>query len=76
MVSDDGVGMNAEDLKTIGTPFSQGTSAIASDERGSGLGLSLVKSLAELHGGRVSFASQPDAGTTVDVYIPLTPDDV
>lgn len=76
MVSDDGVGMSAEDLKTIGTPFTQGASAVTSDERGSGLGLSLVKSLAELHGGRVSFASQPDAGTTVDVYIPLTPDDL
>mgnify|MGYP000427091078 CR=1 FL=1 len=74
MVSDNGVGMSTDDLKIIGTPFSQGASAQLSDERGSGLGLSLVKSLVELHEGRVSFASQPDAGTTVDIYIPLKPE--
>ncbi len=78
MVSDNGVGMSPEDLKVIGRPFSQGASAQTSDERGSGLGLSLVKSLVELHGGRVSFASQLGEGTTIDIYMPLEPveDDV
>lgn len=74
MVSDNGVGMSSQDLRVIGTPFSQGFSAQLSEERGSGLGLSLVKSLVELHGGRISFASQVDEGTTVDIYLPQKPE--
>ena len=44
-----------------------------SDERGSGLGLSLVKSLTELHQGRFAIASQEGEGTTVDIYLPVDP---
>lgn len=74
-VSDNGVGMTAEELKTVALPFTQTTSGRQSDARGSGLGLSLVKSLAELHGGRLAIASQPDMGTTADIYMPLIRED-
>jgi len=70
-VQDKGVGMSSEDLANIGKPFTQGASAQKIDDRGSGLGLSLVKSLAELHGGRFAIASQADIGTTVDIFIPM-----
>lgn len=74
-VRDNGAGMSAEDLANVGKPFAQGMSGQTSDERGSGLGLSLVKSLTALHNGRFLIASQPEAGTTVDVYLPLSSKD-
>jgi len=71
-VSDNGMGMSAAELETIGEPYQQASSANQIDARGSGLGLSLVKSLVDLHQGRFSIASQPDEGTSVDVYLPLS----
>jgi signal transduction histidine kinase len=43
-----------------------------SRHRGAGLGLSIVKSLAELHGGSVTLESAPGKGTRVQVSLPLT----
>lgn len=71
-VHDNGVGIDAEELAMIGEPFSQSSSGKANEERSSGLGLSLVKSLCELHQGRFVIASQKQEGTTVDVYLPLS----
>ena len=70
-VQDNGVGMSAEDVSKIGQPYQQGSSANLIEERGTGLGLALVKSLSELHGGRFAVASQEGEGTTVDVFLPL-----
>ncbi len=70
-VSDNGLGMNAKELETVGEPYSQTSSAARVDARGSGLGLSLVKSLVDLHSGRFAIASQPNEGTSVDIYLPL-----
>ena len=70
-VQDHGIGMSAEDVAIIGKPYQQGSSATMIEERGTGLGLALVKSLSELHGGRFAVASQEGEGTTVDVFLPL-----
>ena len=70
-VQDYGVGMSEDELAVLGTPYKQMSSAQTIDERGTGLGVSLVKSLTELHGGRFSAASQNDEGTTIDVFLPL-----
>ncbi len=70
-VSDNGMGMSAEELARVGLPYTQTSSAARVDARGSGLGLSLVKSLVDLHHGRFAIASQPEAGTSVDIYLPL-----
>jgi signal transduction histidine kinase len=43
---------------------------VSGDKRGAGLGLALVRSFAELHGGWVALQSEPGAGTTVNVYLP------
>lgn len=43
-------------------------------QRGAGLGLSIVKSLVELHGGEVRLDSQPGKGTTVTCVFPISPD--
>jgi len=70
-VVDNGAGMTAEELERIGEPYLQAQSGQVSDMRGSGLGLSLVKSLCELHNGELSLSSQKRIGTTAEVYIPL-----
>ncbi len=69
-VVDNGAGMSAEDLETVGQPYVQSDSGVASETRGTGLGLSLVKSLAALHGGRLELSSQKGIGTTAEVLIP------
>jgi cell cycle sensor histidine kinase DivJ len=70
-VQDHGIGMSADDVAKIGQPYQQASSASMIEERGTGLGLALVKSLSELHGGRFAVASQEGEGTTVDVFLPL-----
>ena len=69
-VSDQGPGMSTEELKRVGEPYAQGAAGLSTDARGSGLGLSLVRQLAELHGGRLEMDSQPGEGTTARVVIP------
>ncbi|MGJ8560169.1 MAG: sensor histidine kinase [Litorimonas sp.] len=69
-VVDEGPGMSADDITRIGEPFAQGSSAQSVDARGSGLGLSLVKTLAELHDGRLDIRSDMGDGTVARVYLP------
>ena len=71
-VSDDGIGIASEALPTIFDVFSQASQARTRAQGGVGIGLSLVKGLVELHGGRVS-ASSPglDQGSTFEVRLPL-----
>jgi signal transduction histidine kinase len=66
-ITDNGVGMSAEDLKKIFTPF---TRLDAGSIEGMGLGLSIVKRIAESFGGRVSVKSSPGVGTTFTVNLP------
>jgi len=70
-VSDHGSGMSKDEIAQLGTPYKQMSSAQMVEERGTGLGITLVKSLTELHGGRFAVASQKGEGTTVDVFLPL-----
>ncbi|WP_051279373.1 sensor histidine kinase [Hellea balneolensis] len=70
-VQDKGVGMSAEDVASLGQPYQQAASAAMVEDRGTGLGFALVKSLAELHGGRFAVASQLGEGTTVDIFLPV-----
>jgi len=51
-IQDKGVGMSADDVAILGQPYQQASSAAMIEDRGTGLGLALVKSLAELHDGR------------------------
>jgi cell cycle sensor histidine kinase DivJ len=73
-VADDGVGIGEDDLKRIGKPFEQaGGGTFIRQHEGTGLGLSLVRSFVELHGGRVEIESALGQGTTVRVFLPMTP---
>ena len=69
-VADTGVGIAPEDLQRLGRPFEQAGDA-GQRAAGSGLGLSLVRAFAELHGGDMSVESVVGSGTTVTVRMPV-----
>ena len=69
-VVDTGVGIAKEDLARLGRPFEQAGGA-ESRARGTGLGLSLVRALAELHGGTLEIESALGEGTAVTVRLPV-----
>lgn len=70
-VSDTGMGMSEEELARIGDPYVQGEGGKLAVERGTGLGLSLVKSLTKLHNGKMDITSQLGDGTRVKIILPL-----
>ena len=71
VVQDHGKGIDSEFLKTIFDKFSQGATPGNRAQGGLGLGMSIVKHLAELHGGTVAVASAgPGQGATVTLEIP------
>ena len=70
VVSDTGVGIAEADLQRIGRPYEQ-AGDVAQKTRGTGLGLSLVRALAELHGGSMSIESRLGEGTSVTVRMPV-----
>jgi len=69
-VEDSGEGIAEADLQKLFEPFTQVDSSVARRYAGTGLGLSLVRRLAELHGGTVGVASRPGAGTRFCVWLP------
>ena len=69
-VADTGVGIAPEDLQRLGRPFEQAGDA-GQRAAGSGLGLSLVRAFAELHGGDMVVESVVGSGTTVTVRLPV-----
>jgi signal transduction histidine kinase len=69
-VSDQGIGMSPEELRQIGSRFFRSESARVSHIQGTGLGVSVVRSIIERHGGRVEYTSRPGEGTTVNVLLP------
>ncbi|HSR71694.1 MAG TPA: PAS-domain containing protein [Kiloniellales bacterium] len=75
-VEDNGVGIPPEDLDRVFGKFERVSGQATPGQGaqgGAGLGLSLVKSLIELHGGRVELDSAPGEGTRVICHIPLRP---
>ena len=70
-VRDTGIGISKDDLPRLGTPFMQAESAYDRKFEGTGLGLSVVKGLAELHGGSFEIESELGAGTCVTIRFPL-----
>ncbi len=69
-VEDDGIGMDAAFLDRAGTPFAQADNTYTRQNEGTGLGLSVVKGLVELHRGRFAIESAPGKGTAVTVCLP------
>jgi len=70
VVSDSGCGIAANEIDKVFMPFSQVGDAFSQASEGTGLGLYLVKNLAELNGARVNLKSELDAGTSVTISFP------
>jgi two-component system, cell cycle sensor histidine kinase DivJ len=71
VVEDNGIGISEDDLPRLGDPFFQARSSHERRRDGVGLGLSIVKKLAMLHGGEVEIGSRIGQGTRVGVRMPL-----
>jgi len=69
-VEDKGIGINPEDLKKIFAPFYRSPSVSSVQIHGSGLGLSIVKSIAEAMGGRLTVESEVGKGSRFSVHLP------
>lgn len=69
-VIDSGIGMSEDFMRNhLFKPFSQEISTVSSQYAGSGLGLSIAKSLVEMMGGHIEAESELGAGTTFSVYL-------
>jgi signal transduction histidine kinase len=69
-VGDTGEGIDPTELPFVFERFYRGARASQSRAAGSGLGLSIVRSIVEMHNGRVAITSSPGAGTQVSVFLP------
>lgn len=69
-VTDNGIGMSAEDLETAMAPFGRVNAPSAPAVEGTGLGLPLTARIIELHGGRLGLDSCPGSGTTATITLP------
>ncbi|MEM8954036.1 MAG: ATP-binding protein [Verrucomicrobiota bacterium] len=63
-VEDDGAGISAEEMGSLGQPY------FTTKERGTGLGLLIVRRIVREHGGEIEFESEEGQGTRVTVYLP------
>ena len=72
-VTDTGIGIAPHHLNQLFQPFVQIDSALNRQHTGTGLGLTLVQRIVELHGGQVSVTSQVGAGSCFTVELPCTP---
>lgn len=70
-VSDTGPGLEPEEISRIARPFEQSREGRRHPSRGSGLGLALVRSLCELHAGRLEIESDPGRGATFRLRLPV-----
>jgi signal transduction histidine kinase len=70
MVSDTGIGIPADKLATVLQPFGQVQNSMTRAHSGTGLGLPMVKALAEQHGGTFALQSEPGRGTDVIITFP------
>jgi PAS domain S-box-containing protein len=72
-VTDNGIGISPEGLELLFKPFSQIDSGLARKFEGTGLGLAMVKILADLHGGTVAVESAVGEGSCFTVWLPIRP---
>jgi two-component system, cell cycle sensor histidine kinase PleC len=69
-VADTGVGIAPDDQQRVFQNFGQGRHDVVTADKGTGLGLPIVKGLVEAHGGSVELKSRVGEGTTVTVHLP------
>lgn len=70
-VADTGIGISSDDAERIFDRFYRANDSRVSAETGTGLGLTLAREVARLHGGNITVESEPGAGSTFILTIPL-----
>ena len=70
-VADTGIGIAADKISRLFRHFEQLDGSLSRKHEGTGLGLVMVKRLAELHGGQVGVESEPNKGSTFTVRLPM-----
>lgn len=69
-ITDTGIGLEPDQIKKVLSPFGQVASNLDKENSGTGLGLTLVKALVDLHEGKLEIFSQKGVGTTVSIILP------
>lgn len=69
-VADDGIGMTADELAQLGTPYFRSEDEYVRSYKGSGLGIPVAYGIVALLGGSVQASSQPEQGTTFTLVLP------
>jgi len=72
-VTDTGMGISPDGLERLYKPFSQIDSGLSRKFEGTGLGLAMVKLLADLHGGAVAVESEVGKGSRFTIWLPFRP---
>ena len=72
-VKDNGIGIPARDISNVFDRFFQVESHLTRRHTGMGLGLSVAKSMIEMHGGRIWVESVEGEGSTFSLLLPLRP---
>ncbi|MCP4920322.1 MAG: hypothetical protein GY913_25760 [Proteobacteria bacterium] len=75
-VSDRGIGIAEDEVPQLFEHFYRSTNPEARRQKGTGIGLTIVKYIVESHGGRISVASELGLGTTFTIHFPLRPQPV
>jgi signal transduction histidine kinase len=70
-VEDHGPGIPGEELPLIFGAFYRGQNAVSRQIQGNGLGLALVQQIVSAHGGRVTVATRPGAGSAFTIHLPV-----
>jgi len=71
-IRDTGIGIPEKDLPSIFNRFYRVDQSRTRQSEGAGLGLSIVKKIADIHHAEVEVKSEPNKGTTVCVWLPLS----
>jgi len=74
MVANTGEHLAPEIIATLTEPFRRGSERIRTDDEGVGLGLAIVRSITDAHGGTLTLAPRPDGGMTATVLLPAAHD--
>lgn len=70
VISDSGIGMEAETQEKLFSSFKRKTTMGTFGEKGTGLGLGIVKKILDAHGFTILVSSQPDEGSTFTILVP------
>lgn len=69
-IADNGIGISRENLKNIFQIFNKEDLGLSRRNEGIGIGLSIVKALIDVHGGKILLRSKKDIGTIVNIFLP------